>query len=98
MVAGVVATVEAQVGQVAVTARPAVIPEAALAAVTHRVSRRAVTPLATQALPLVRQVGARSSVDLAFSAAAVPLNLKAGSETTNGRAVIGEDCSVSFGI
>jgi len=43
MVAGVVATVEAQVGQVAVTARPAVIPEAALAAVTHRVSRSAVT-------------------------------------------------------
>jgi hypothetical protein len=76
----------------------AVIPQATLAAVTHRVSRRAVTPPATQALPAVRQVDARSPVGLAFSVAAVPLNLKAGLETTNGSAVIGVDCSVSFGI
>ena len=54
---------EEVVGQVTVTARAAVIPEA---------------------------------VSRIF--AAVPLNLKVGSETTNGRAAIGEDCSVSFGI
>ncbi|MGA8478749.1 MAG: hypothetical protein WB696_12390 [Chthoniobacterales bacterium] len=53
-----------QVHQVAVTARVAVIPQAALTvvihrvartAVAHRVSRRAVIPPATQALPLLRQ-------------------------------------------
>jgi hypothetical protein len=108
--------VEAQAHQVAVTARVAVIPQAALTAVirrvartalAHRVSRRAVIPPATQALP--RQVGARSPVVPlihtafevgmnAFSAVAVPVNLKAGSQTMNGRTVIGVDCLGSFGI
>src|SRR5260221_9281796 len=58
--AGVMAQVGqvAQVHQVAVMARVAVIPQAALTVVIHRVARRAGIPLATQALPLLRQVDA----------------------------------------
>jgi hypothetical protein len=100
----------AQVHQVAVMVRVAVIPQAALTVVIHRVARKAVIPPATQALPLLRQVDARSPVVpfiqapfevglnrmsiLAFSAAAVPLNMKAGPETMNGSAVIGVYSSV----
>jgi hypothetical protein len=98
----VVPTVE---GQVAVTARAAVIPQAAQTAVAQRVARRVIPP-ATQALP---RLDARSPVPLihtafavgmsmnGFSVVAVPVNLKAGSKTMNGSSVIGVHSSVSFG-
>lgn len=109
-----------------VVIRPAalavVIPQAALTvvirrvartAVAHRVSRRAVIPPATQALPLLQQVGARSPVILCIQepfevglSLLIAILALAGGTAIGGKAkkpwigsaIIGADCSVSFGI
>ncbi len=108
---GQVAQVD-QVHQVAVTARVAVIPQAALTVVIHRVARRAVIPPVTQALPLLRQQAAERSLVVLFIQTQfdhlsmfVILALAGGTAIGGkakkpwiGNAIIGADCSVSFGI
>jgi hypothetical protein len=104
--------VTARVAVIPQAAPTVVIHRVARTAVAHRVARRAVIPPATQALPLHRQRADERSLVVLFIQTQfdhlsmfVILALAGGTAIGGkakkpwiGNAIIGADCSVSFGI